>query len=65
MRSFAILIVMFWMFMAIGYVQGVVKFVKCDFEPDYKAEIVYGVGIVTGLNGFIGWFDVGELKEKE
>lgn len=43
-----------------GYVQCVVKFVKCDFKPSYKAEIVYGVGLVTGLGGIVGWMDVGK-----
>ena len=38
----------------------IVKFVKCDFEPSYKAEIVYGVSAVSGLGGIIGWFDFGK-----
>lgn len=48
------------LFLLAGYVQCVVKFVRCDFEPSYKAEIVYGAGLVTGLGGIVGWMDVGK-----
>lgn len=44
----------------IGYVMCVVKFVRCDFEPNYKAEIVYGVGTFTGLGMVVGWIDFGK-----
>lgn len=48
------------LFLLAGYVQCVVKFVRCDFQPSYKAEIVYGVGLVTGLGGIVGWVDAGK-----
>ena len=48
-----------------GYIRGTVRFFQCDFEPSYKAEIVYGIGMVTGLNCFIGFFDLGEFAEKK
>lgn len=48
------------LFLLAGYVQCVVKFVRCDFQPSYKVEIVYGVGLVTGLGGVVGWMDVGK-----
>jgi hypothetical protein len=47
----------------IGYVKCVIKFVKCDFEPSYKAEAVYAVGCFTGLGGIIGWVDVQDEKK--
>ena len=47
----------------IGYVKCVIKFVKCDFEPSYKAEAIYGVGCFTGLGGIIGWVDVQDEKK--
>ncbi len=47
--------------LGIGYVRGIVKFAKCDFKAPYKAEIVYGVGIATGLGCFIGWFNIPDV----
>ena len=43
-----------------GWVQCVVKFIQCDFEPSYKAEVIYGVGIATPVGGVVGWMDFGE-----
>lgn len=43
-----------------GYVMCIVKFLRCDFEPSYKAEIVYGVGTFTGLGIIVGWMDLGK-----
>lgn len=50
----------FIIFLIAGYIQCIVKFCKCDFEPSYKAEILYGVGSVTGLGAVIGWMDLGK-----
>lgn len=44
----------------VGEIRCVYKFVKCDFEPSYKAEIVYGVGAVTGLGAIIGYMEFGK-----
>lgn len=49
----------------VGYVRGVVKFVQCDFKAPYKAEVIYGVGIITGLNAVIGWFNIADGEEAE
>lgn len=45
-----------------GYVQCVVKFVRCDFsnKTPYKAEILYGIGTFTGAGIVIGWCDFGK-----
>ena len=29
------------------YVGNIVRLVKCDFEPSYKAEMLYGIGLVS------------------
>ena len=42
----------------IGWVKCLVKFVKCDFDPIGKAELIYGIGTFTGAGGVIGWFDI-------
>lgn len=60
MRLLVIVYAFVGLFLFAGYVQCVVKFVSCDFKPSYKAEIVYGVGLVTGLGGIVGWVDVGK-----
>ncbi len=43
-----------------GWIKGLVKFCECDFEPNYKAEIIYGVGVFTGLNCIVGYMDLGK-----
>lgn len=60
MRTGVIIYFLVIVMLLTGWVKGLVKFCNCDFEPSYKAEIVYGVGVVTGLNCFIGWFDFGK-----
>ena len=60
MKTFSFMCLLLWAFLIIGEIMCIVKFVKCDFEPSYKAEIVYGVSAVSGLGGIIGWFDFGK-----
>jgi hypothetical protein len=43
-----------------GWGRCIYKFVSCDFEPSYKAEIIYGGGIVLGYGAVIGYFDFGK-----
>ena len=42
-----------------GWVQCLIAFIHCDFNPSYKAEIIYGIGTVTGLGSILGWFHFG------
>lgn len=42
----------------IGYVKCVIKFVNCNFDPIDKCEIVYGVGIFSGLGCIIGYINI-------
>jgi hypothetical protein len=42
-----------------GYIQNIVHLIQCDFEPSYKAEILYGIGACTGLGALLGWFNFG------
>jgi hypothetical protein len=60
MKSIIIAYVAIVLFCVIGWIMGLVKFCKCDFEPSYKAEVLYGVGTCTGLGAVIGWFDFGK-----
>jgi hypothetical protein len=46
--------------LTLGWVLNVYKFFSCDFEAPYKAEIIYGIGIVTPISGITGYLDFGE-----
>ena len=36
-------------FLAVSWVGNCIRFANCNFKPTYKAEVIYGVGIVTGI----------------
>jgi hypothetical protein len=55
-----ILFAILWAAPVFGYVRCVYKFCKCDFEPSYKAESIYGIGTFTGLGAIIGYFNIGK-----
>jgi len=42
----------------VGEVMCIVKFIRSDFEPSYKRELVYGIGVVTGFGAIIGYLDI-------
>jgi hypothetical protein len=54
----AIINMIIFFLLIIGYCRNVYKFVTCNFEPVGKAEVLYGIGTFTGLGGIIGWFDI-------
>ena len=40
------------------YVFNIVKFVQCDFETDYKCEVIHAVGVFVPPASLITvWFD--------
>ncbi len=42
----------------IPWVFNAFKFAECDFESDYKCEIIHGVGVLLPHSSFITvWFD--------
>ena len=47
-------------FLIVGQIMCIYRFCKCDFEPSYKAEIIYGVSFVTGVGGVTGYIDFGK-----
>lgn len=52
-------VVLFWLALLSGYFMNIYKFVQCDFKPSYKAEVIRGIGIATGVVGwFVGWIDI-------
>ena len=48
---------------AIGWVLNLTKLSSCDFEPPYKAEIIYGVGLVPIVGAITGWMDIEGCKK--
>lgn len=49
-----------------GYVGNIIKLVKCDFEPTYKAEIIRSVGVVIPVVGMIaGYCDIEDKPKGE
>lgn len=49
----------------VGWIKCLYKFCNCDFEPSYKAEIVYGVGTFSGLGCIIGWMDINDKQSNK
>ena len=45
-------------FLLVSWVGNIIHFANCDFKPSYKAEVIYGVGIVTGIP--FCWWDFGK-----
>lgn len=58
--SVKFLAMIFVLFMVIGEIMCVYRFCKCDFEPSYKAEILYAGTFLVGLGGFTGYIDFGK-----
>jgi hypothetical protein len=46
------------LFLLVGWIRCTYKFFTCNFEPVGRAEIIYGVGTVTGLGCIIGYIDI-------
>lgn len=41
-----------------AYIVNAVKFTNCDFEPDFKCEIIHGVGLIPSpISAITVWFD--------
>lgn len=58
--SLAVLYILIPALALFGWVWGLVRFVSADFEPPYRAEAIYAIGIPTGLNAVLGYFDFGK-----
>jgi hypothetical protein len=46
-----------WLLIA-AYAINLYKFIRCDFEPSYKAEAIYGIGIFTPTFVVTAWMDI-------
>ena len=42
-----------------GWVKNIIKLSNCDFQAPYKAEVIYGIGLIPPVGMVTGWLDVG------
>jgi hypothetical protein len=56
----SIIYLVFIILFLVGEVKCIVKFFQCDFKESYKAEIIYGVSMATGLGCVVGYMDFGK-----
>ena len=54
-----VLFIIIPIYMAIGWIKDIEKFSECDFRASYKAEIIYGLGLVPPIGMITGWLNVG------
>jgi len=43
-----------------GWVKNIINLSHCDFKAPYKAEVIYGVGLIPVIGMVTGWIDVGK-----
>ena len=60
MKDMGIVVIVIYLVIITGWVKSIIKLTECDFEPSYKAEVVYMVGsIVPPVGAVVGWLEVG------
>ncbi len=60
MYIFKFFVILLCTFCLISWVQNVVKLSECDFKAPYKAEVIYGIGVITPAGIVTGWLDLGK-----
>jgi len=54
-------VIVFVIFSVLSWPINLYRLTGCDFESDYKCEIMHGVGVVIPPSSFITvWFDTDE-----
>jgi hypothetical protein len=53
-------VALFFCFAFVGECLTLYRFCKCDFEPSYKAEIIYAASLFSGLGAVTGYIDFGK-----
>lgn len=51
-------IYLLYFLLLLGQILCIIKFIRSDFKPSYKREIIYGIGMVTPLGSVIGYFNI-------
>ena len=60
MRIIVVTAVIITLVAGTGWVKNIIKLSNCDFEEQYKAEVVYMIGIIPPVGMVTGWLDVGK-----
>ena len=60
MKGMPIIVSIFVVIAAVGWVKNLIKLADCDFEAPYKAEVIHTIGIIPPIGAVTGWFDVGK-----
>lgn len=56
-KNLSITIIVLFAYCIFSYIFNFVKFVRCDFEPSYKEEVIYALGVfVPPLNCLTVWY---------
>ena len=63
--DWSIPMILFALFLVIGELLCIVRFITSDFEPSYKREIIYGLGMVTGTGSIIGWIPISDTPQED
>jgi len=59
-NSTGCIVILIVLYLISSYIACIVNFLWCDFASPYKAEIIYGIGLFTGLGSLYGWFNFGK-----
>jgi hypothetical protein len=51
------------LFCIIAWFVNLYKLTVCDFDSDYKCEVMHGLGVIPALAPFVVWIDTDEDKE--
>lgn len=44
------------LFLVISWPVNLYKLTRCDFEPDYKCEVMHGAGLIPAVSFVTVWF---------
>ena len=56
-KNLSLITIILFAYCIFSYIFNFVKFVNCDFEPSYKEEIVYAIGVFfPPLNCLTVWY---------
>lgn len=51
-------IIILWLIVIISWVGNIVKFTSCDFESDFRCEVIHGIGVFVAPASIVTvWFD--------
>jgi hypothetical protein len=58
MKLTELLTILLVIYIPTTWVINLTRFLKCDFEPSYKAEVIHGLGLFTPVFVVTAWMDL-------